>query len=291
MVIEIETPKSIEYKFYKSKTLAIKFSVKAAHDAHIAITPAALNAEPKYEIFIGVSYNSKIDVYRNNKLLREVVLHNLLSQTEFRHFWLTFYDRVIVLGIDENPMPVVAVHDQSMFDPTHFGIRTTCEITGFWRVDDDWRGWKHVPPVPSKAGTWVHASGGQIPQNALPAGFDGEEIYIGRVNHPGGAIVPGKVHPSHGVCYVSWDGEEHAFIEYEVLCNCRALWVLTSSPDIPPNAVQGGIDANSIPIYIGRAPHDGTITIGKVHKTRGMLSIPYAGTEFEKSDYEILILH
>ncbi|CAG7786927.1 unnamed protein product, partial [Allacma fusca] len=45
---------------------------------------------------------------------------------------------------------------------------------------------------------------------------DGETYYIGRVIQ-NGTVTVGKVHPSHGVCYVAYDGEELNFPEYEVL--------------------------------------------------------------------------
>lgn len=62
---------------------------------------------------------------------------------------------------------------------------------------------------------WVATKGGEIPPNAIPAGFDNEQLYVGRANHEG-AILPGKVVPSHGVCYVPWGGAEHGIPEYEV---------------------------------------------------------------------------
>lgn len=53
--------------------------------------------------------------------------------------------------------------------------------------------------------SWVEASGGDIPVNAVTGGSDtdGETLYIGRVIHEGSVTV-GKVHPSHGVCYVAY---------------------------------------------------------------------------------------
>ena len=49
----------------------------------------------------------------------------------------------------------------------------------------------------------------------MPGGFDNEQVYVGRASHEG-ALIPGKVVPSHGVCYVPWGGQEHGKTEYQV---------------------------------------------------------------------------
>ncbi len=53
--------------------------------------------------------------------------------------------------------------------------------------------------------SWVDASGGDIPNHAVPGGHevDGETLYIGRVLH-NGSVTVGKVHPSHGSCYIPY---------------------------------------------------------------------------------------
>lgn len=65
---------------------------------------------------------------------------------------------------------------------------------------------------------WQEAQGGAVPPGAIPVGItsDNERLYIGRVFHDG-THTPGKVHPSHGVCYIPYDGTELSFPTYEVL--------------------------------------------------------------------------
>lgn len=300
---EIETPDSMEYRFFPTSTLAIKFSVRAAHDAHIAITPGPVEANPMYEIFIGGWENSKIAIRRNREK-PEVVEHpfpNTLSASESRSFWVTFYDKVIALGLNEENTPILVWQDPNMFEVTHFGIRTSWGASGSWRIEDNWSGWR-APSAPQQAaeigwnvagmtgeGTWIPASGGTVPPNAVPGGFDSEQLYIGRAAHAG-AIIPGKVHPSHGVCYIPWGGSEHAIPEYEVLCDCRGTWLVTAGDNIPPTAVQGGSAENGEPLYIGRASHNDTITVGKIQKSHGVCYIPYGGQEIGKAEYEVLVL-
>ncbi|KFB38713.1 hypothetical protein ZHAS_00006115 [Anopheles sinensis] len=66
-------------------------------------------------------------------------------------------------------------------------------------------------------GTFVPVQNNEIPPNAFPAGLSeaGETLYIGRVIVEGNVLV-GKVHPSHGVCYVPYDDEERGFADYEI---------------------------------------------------------------------------
>lgn len=65
------------------------------------------------------------------------------------------------------------------------------------------------------AASWVPAQGGEIPPNAVKGGYDNEDLYVGRARHEGD-LIPGKIVPSHGVCYISWGGQEHGKNEYEV---------------------------------------------------------------------------
>ncbi|XP_069675581.1 natterin-3-like [Periplaneta americana] len=65
---------------------------------------------------------------------------------------------------------------------------------------------------------WQNASDGDVPPNALHVGTtqNGELLYVGRVLHDG-TLTPGKVQPSHGVCYIPYDGMEIPYKQYEVL--------------------------------------------------------------------------
>ncbi len=70
---------------------------------------------------------------------------------------------------------------------------------------------------------WEQSSGGADVRNALAAGksADGEILFIGRVYHEN-TLTVGKVHPSHGVCYVPYDGEELSFGAYEILVTAKS---------------------------------------------------------------------
>ncbi|CAG9764549.1 unnamed protein product [Ceutorhynchus assimilis] len=65
---------------------------------------------------------------------------------------------------------------------------------------------------------WVPSSGGHVPPGAVEGGrtSDGETLYVGRVHHEGSLTV-GKVHPSHGACYIPFGGREIGNDSYEIL--------------------------------------------------------------------------
>ncbi|CAK1544512.1 unnamed protein product [Leptosia nina] len=67
---------------------------------------------------------------------------------------------------------------------------------------------------------WVPANGESIPVTAVEAGYseghDSGPLYVGRAKHEG-HIIPGKVQPTHKVCYIPYDDREIAKSEYEVL--------------------------------------------------------------------------
>lgn len=66
------------------------------------------------------------------------------------------------------------------------------------------------------------------------------------------------------------------------------LWEPASGGGVPPGAVATGKDGNE-DIYIGRAPFQGTITIGKVHPSHGCLYLGFNGKEERSISYEVLV--
>jgi hypothetical protein len=65
---------------------------------------------------------------------------------------------------------------------------------------------------------WKKAHGGDLKKRAIVGGrtVTGEPLYIGRAEHAGSLVI-GKIHPSHGVLYFSFDGKEFNSHDYEIL--------------------------------------------------------------------------
>ncbi|KAJ3100464.1 hypothetical protein HDU97_002201 [Phlyctochytrium planicorne] len=90
--------------------------------------------------------------------------------------------------------------------------------------------YEHEVLVSLKGMKWVPAKNGEIPPNAVVAGFeeDGDDLYIARGEVSKGgflnligskkSVVPGKISIDMGSANVPFDGREHKLKEYEVLC-------------------------------------------------------------------------
>lgn len=69
---------------------------------------------------------------------------------------------------------------------------------------------------------WEPTSGDKVPVGAIVGGYaepgeiNCEKLYIGRASH-NGHLIPGKVQPSHSVCYIPYEGREIAHKNYEIL--------------------------------------------------------------------------
>lgn len=90
------------------------------------------------------------------------------------------------------------------------------------------------------------------------------------------------------MCY---GGREHLVEQFEVLCHGNTSWHTFNprSRQIPAFAVSGGKTSDNETLYIGRAHHQGSLTVGKVQISHGTLYIPFGGDEVAiQSGCEIL---
>jgi len=147
------------------------------------------------------------------------------------------------------------------------------------------------PEVPTVEGVaWVSASGGELPEGSFVGGNDdGASLYVARADHEG-AVIPGKFVQGHSNAYIPWGGEEHSKQDYEVLVvdDSAVTWTPTSGNAVPPNAIPAGVSQDGETLYIGRATHEGALTVGKVHPSHGVVYVSYGGAEHAYPEFEIL---
>lgn len=142
---------------------------------------------------------------------------------------------------------------------------------------------------------WSPAGPGWYPTpQSVVGGFDigGETIYVGRTLHSSGDVIPGKIVPSHGVCYVAWGGNEHPSRSYQVMQTHHGVhlqWSPASGYGVPAGAIQAGAIACGEPLYVGRVQHAGAMVVGKVQPSHNALYISHGGQEIPyHHGYEVL---
>jgi len=118
---------------------------------------------------------------------------------------------------------------------------------------------------------------------------DGSVIFVGRALY-NGLNLPAKVIPSKRACYVSYAGAEVFVENFEVLLAeaNRFSWVPASDGRVADGAVSTGSERNEL-LYIGRAPFQGSMTVGKIHPSHRCMFLPYNGKEERATNYEVLV--
>lgn len=289
---ELKTEDKLEYQFFELPSSTLKFQVKTNNDAHLAFTQAPGEGEPMYEVFIGGWSNAKTAI-RKNKQKPDAALVDtpgILSSAGFKGFWVTIENGTISVGYDGESSSFISFQDPEPFPVHYYGVCTGWGATGEWAILEEAQ--PAAAAVSIRAPTWVPGVAGQIPENAFEGGQDlnGETLYIARARHED-ALIPGKLVPSHNVTYVPWGGAEHPKDEYEVLCNASdASWVASTGGELPPNAFPCGNSEDGETLYVGRASHEGSLTIGKVQASHNVCYIPFDGVELPKEEFEVLVL-
>jgi hypothetical protein len=297
--IEIDTEDKLEYRWYPVSNGIIQFRVRAPNDAHLALCANECEADPMYEVFLGGWKNTK-SVIRKNRTKPDIEADtpDILNDGEFRGFWIRWMDNTITVGHEGQVAAFLTFEDSEAIPINYVGVCTGWGACGSWIIEAPQPSAPGIyprvalMPMAMAGGTgpvyWAPASGTQVPPEAIQGGMDGEPLYIGRAKHEG-ALIPGKVVPSHGVCYVAWGGAEHPISEYEVLCGASGTWIQCSGSDIPGLAFAAGETEDGEPLFIGRAHHEGTITVGKIQPSHGSCYIPFGGQEVAFTDYEVFV--
>ncbi|KMQ95579.1 c3 and pzp-like alpha-2-macroglobulin domain-containing protein 8 protein [Lasius niger] len=283
----LNTPNKLEYKFHAVRSGSVLIDVKAKSNGHIALTDRKGDSSPMYEIMLG-GWENQASVIRYDRKQPDKVrvdTPNLLNEHEHKRFSITWLEGLVTVRSggqsgavlmewrDPNPIGVSYVgRKNSIIDPSTTTPSAPLEVRG----------------LDAGSACWCDASGGMVPPDAVEGGNDDGPLFVGRAHHEG-ALIPGKVKPSHSVCYIAWGGEEHGKSDYQVLCGCSPTWVAVSGGNIPSNALPGGETEDGEPLFVGRVHHEGTVTIGKVQPSHSVCYIPFGGAEVAFPEYEILV--
>ncbi|XP_058121682.1 uncharacterized protein LOC131294982 [Anopheles ziemanni] len=157
-------------------------------------------------------------------------------------------------------------------------------------------------------GEFVPFSDSNTLLRATPAGLSeqGEPLHFGRVKH-NGQVYYGKVQRSHDrVCYVSIDGKERAFVEYDVFVGSTVHpevtnpanlivppstsgWVHYIFDNVPQNAVPAVSSTSEKILYIGRTNLHRRIVPGVIDPSKRTCTIVWDGRVWPKREFEVLI--
>jgi hypothetical protein len=194
----LETQDKLEYNFFPAGKQGVVFRVRCANDAHLALTSGPAESDPMLEVFIGGWKNSK-SIIRKNRTKPDVAeadTPEVCCGEEFRGFWIRWTENFITVGKEGEAAAFLSYDNTAEPFPINFvGVCTGWGACGSWILE---------APAEHSTAAWVQAVGSDIPEDALQGGVDtnGEPLYVGRAHHEG-ALIPGKVPKSHGVCYVA----------------------------------------------------------------------------------------
>ncbi|CRL00419.1 CLUMA_CG013685, isoform A [Clunio marinus] len=134
----IETPNSVDYTWLPAGPEGIVFRVRAANDAHIALTSSEGLSNPMIEVFIGGWANSK-SVIRKDQTKPDVFetpTPMVLDANEFRGFWIRWSNNYITVGRENEAAPFMSYSNPDSYPINYVGIRTRRGASGSWIIEE-----------------------------------------------------------------------------------------------------------------------------------------------------------
>lgn len=125
------------YQFHPVSGGVFTFKVRCGHDAHLALTSQAAEADPMYEVFLGGWNNSKSVIRKNRQKpdVAEVETEGICNAGEFRGFWIRWYDNVITVGREGEAAAFMSYEDPQLFPINFVGVCTGWGASGTWLID------------------------------------------------------------------------------------------------------------------------------------------------------------
>lgn len=128
----------MEYQFHPVAGGIVRFKVRAAHDAHLALTTGPQESDPMIEVFIGGWSNAK-SVIRKNRTKPDVVevdTPGILAAGEFRGFWIRWtHDGIITVGREDEVAAFMSWEDPDRVPFQFVGVCTGWGATGSWQIE------------------------------------------------------------------------------------------------------------------------------------------------------------
>ncbi|RZF35975.1 hypothetical protein LSTR_LSTR005388 [Laodelphax striatellus] len=115
-----------EYQFHEVSGESLQFKVRAANDAHIALTTGPAESKRMYEIIIGGWNNTESVIRKNGQMQKRVETKNILTDQKIMAFWIRWNGSVIAVSKQDEAEPFMRWEDPELPDNfiTHYGIST-----------------------------------------------------------------------------------------------------------------------------------------------------------------------
>lgn len=126
VVTELETEDKLEYSFLPAGQHGVVFRVKAANDAHLALTSSESEADPMLEVFLGGWKNTKSVIRRNRTKpdVAEAETPEILTADEFCGFWIRWNENQVSVGKEGEAAAFLTYDIEEKFPIKFVGICT-----------------------------------------------------------------------------------------------------------------------------------------------------------------------
>jgi len=131
---EYESGDEKDYQWFRMHGKTLRFGVKAAHDCHLAFSHEEGTEEPLIEVFIG-GWNNEYSCIRYNEDEDLVKLQTLeiLSEDEYREFWVTLCHKEVRVGKGGERQPFMTAPLPHHFRPKYCGYTTAWGSPGTFK--------------------------------------------------------------------------------------------------------------------------------------------------------------
>ncbi|XP_050684892.1 uncharacterized protein LOC126979566 [Leptidea sinapis] len=290
-IVEVTTSDQLGLATYELSTSSLLFYLKTSEHGVIFLSETSNGYE--YKININIDGYTWFESADNFDELNRKHTPDLLSQDEYKKFWMAWYSGCLQLGlVGQSPILAEQFID---CDKINF-ITVESSSEAHWKLLLPPKTTNHhletsieYPIFDSGKPVWKEASH-QLPINAVIGGYENETLYIIR-SELRGSLTPGKFVPSLGIGFMPWGGTSHETANFSVLCGHDYCWLSTNRNYIPMNAVVGGYSEGSLRevLYVGRVRINGHVVPGKVQPSHKVCYIAYDDREIAFEEYEILI--
>ncbi|KAF0302992.1 C3 and PZP-like alpha-2-macroglobulin domain-containing protein 8 [Amphibalanus amphitrite] len=135
-----ETADDLTYHYRPISGTSVSFSVQCANDAHLCLSPHDHDSEDMLQVFIGAWKNGQSGIRLGNKNKQDVArvdTPGIVSEEEFRKFWISWDDGHVKVGHCGDTTPFMDWRSPQLITASYLGYRTGWGSCGQWKFHDE----------------------------------------------------------------------------------------------------------------------------------------------------------